>query len=104
MSIGPTGGIPANAAGLPLAQAKGATDHDLQDLALRQRATYYSEKADIAAGVGETDGENHEIADRDADGRLLGEPMPNSASPDKKNPPKSKDPTGECGNLLDLTG
>ena len=105
MSIGPMGGTPASAAGLPLAQTKGGeVDRVQQGLAAYKRQAYYADRAAVAAGVGETDGENHETADRDADGRLLWElgeearPMENVA------PQKGKDAKGESGNLLDLTG
>jgi hypothetical protein len=105
MSIGPMGGTPANAAGVPLAQTKGSEiDRAQQEVAARQRQSYYSEKADAAAGVGETDGEDHETAERDADGRLLWEPPDESTPAEKHVPPKSKDPTGQSGSFLDLTG
>jgi hypothetical protein len=105
MSIGPMGGTPAAAAGLPLAQTKGGeTDRVQQDLAAQQRQSYYAEMAAIAAGVGETDGENHETADRDAEGRLLWESSPEARRAGDNGPPKEMKSDGETGNLLDLTG
>jgi hypothetical protein len=105
MSIGPMGGIPAGAAGLPLAQSKGVeVDLAQQNLAAQQRQVYYSHRADVAAGIGETDGEDHETADRDADGRLSWTPAAETERKTKSVSPKSRDPLGQSGNLLDVTG
>jgi hypothetical protein len=105
MSIGPTGGLPASIAGLPAAQAKGSeVDRGPQELAARQREAYYAQEADDAANVGETDGEDHETADRDADGRLAWTPSPEAGRKRDHLPPNSRDATGQSGNLLDLTG
>jgi hypothetical protein len=67
------------------------------------------QKAENAAGIGETDGEDHEAEERDADGRRLweepvnsdGSPQSPQADPDA---PRSKDASGQRGNLLDLSG
>ena len=68
MSIGPLG-IPAGAAGTPLAQAKGSdVERVQQEVAEQERAISHEEKAETAAGVGEPDCEDHEAAERDADG------------------------------------
>ena len=105
MSIGPMGGTPASAAGLPLAQTTGGeSDRIQQDLAAHKRQLYYAQRADVAAGVGETDGENHETADRDADGRLLWESAAEARGKEHVAPPRGKDAKGESGSLLDLTG
>ncbi len=67
----------------------------------------YEQKAEAAAGIGETDGEDHQTDERDADGRRPWEFPPkkrNSAEDPAKQPPQSRDTTGESGNLLDLTG
>ncbi len=109
MSVGPLGGLAASAAGSPLAQAHGSeVDRARQDAAAQQRKVHSDQKAEDAAGVGETDGDDHEAEDRDADGRRLWEESPGSrkdatdaASPD---PPRPKDPSGASGNLLDLSG
>ena len=111
MSIGPLGGIAAGAAGAPLAQTTGPeTERAQQDSAAQQRQIQTNEKADAAAGIGETDGEDHETEERDADGRRLWEePPPGSEEPtdEETSPeeqPKSKDASGQSGNLLDLSG
>jgi hypothetical protein len=105
MSVGPMGALPASIAGLPTVQAReGNADRVAQELAARQRQSYYEGKADVAAGVGETDGENHETADRDADGRMEWEPPPAVRQHGPHVTPNSKDATGQSGTLLDLTG
>jgi hypothetical protein len=105
MNINPLGGA-ASAAGTPLAQTKGSgVERAHQEVGARRRQVYHERKAEAAAGVGEPDGEDHETADRDADGRRPWEDRPasekNDASPD---PPRSKDPSRQSGNLLDLNG
>lgn len=109
MSIGPAGGIIGSAAGSPLAQSKGSdTERALQDAAGQQRRISSEQKAESAAGIGETDGENHETAERDADGRRLWEgPQADggaSDSPSGESESQSKDSSGQTGNLLDLSG
>jgi hypothetical protein len=108
MSIGSLGSVAASAAGSPLAQAKGSeTERAEQDVGAQQRKVQSDQKAEAAAGIGETDGENHEPADRDADGRRPWE-FPAGNSPDAEpaaHPPRpSKDTSGQSGNLLDLSG
>ena len=105
MSIGPTG-IPAGVAGSPLAQTAGPeADRVEHALGARRRRVYHNRKAEAAAGVSEPDGEDHESADRDADGR-----QPCEAPPQRKRnasssaPRQSKDHRRQSGNLLDLTG
>jgi hypothetical protein len=105
MSIGPMGGLPASVAGLPTAQAKGSeVDRGPQELAAGQRQAYHAQKAADAANVGQTDGEDHETADRDADGRLAWMPADTARRKDDHAPPRSRDATGQSGNFLDLTG
>jgi hypothetical protein len=106
MSIGPLG-IPASAAGSPLAQTKGATMERAQgEVGAQRRAVYHEQEADAAAGVGEPDGEDHETtAERDGDGRRPWEDLPEpEANPASLVARQSKDPSQESGNLLDLTG
>jgi hypothetical protein len=105
MSIGPTG-MAASAAGTPLAQKKGsAIERAGEEVGAQRRQVYHDQKAEAAAGVGEPDGENHETAERDGDGRRPWEDPPGSKTaagrPDARH---SKDPLRESGNLLDLTG
>ena len=108
-------GLAGSAAGSPLAQTKGADpERALQDAGAQQRRIETDQKAEAAAGIGETDGEDHEAAERDADGRRLWEGPPEGeeeenaedsgrqdATPEQR---LSKDATGQSGNLLDLSG
>jgi hypothetical protein len=111
MSMGPVGGVAGSVAGSPLAQTKGSEpERSQQDSVAQQRHIQSAEKAEAAAGIGETDGEDHETAERDADGRRLWEPPPEPTdeqadeSSDPAEQRQSKDATGESGNLLDLSG
>ncbi|MBN2475714.1 MAG: hypothetical protein JXB62_13965 [Pirellulales bacterium] len=112
MSVGPLGGIAGSVAGSPLAQTQGSEpERASQDSASLQRRILSNEKADAAAGVGETDGEDHESDERDADGRRLWENPPEGGEADTQaedagaEPQRlSKDTTGQSGNLLDLSG
>ncbi|NLS91128.1 MAG: hypothetical protein GXX96_02970 [Planctomycetaceae bacterium] len=110
MSVGPLGGLPASAAGAPLAQSKGSdVDRTQQDSAAQQRRTQTDQKAESAAGIGETDGEDHATGERDADGRRLWEEMggPGNGDGSGENGAeqhRSKDPSGQSGSLLDLSG
>jgi hypothetical protein len=110
MSIGPTGGIAAGAAGAPLAQTSGSeVERAQQDAAGQKRQIQMDQKAENAAGIGETNGEDHETEERDADGRRLWEqsaeteqtPESPQADADAR---QSKDASGQRGNLLDLSG
>ena len=109
MSVGPLGGIAGSLAGSPLAQTSGSeTERARHDSGAQQRRIENDQKAESAAGIGETDGEDHEAADRDADGRRLWELPPDKDSPGDPNAPPPapgpKDPTGNSGGLLDLSG
>jgi len=112
MSLGPLGGIPASAAGSPLAQGKGAQiERTQQDEGDQTRRIEADEKAEKASGIGEADGEDHETAERDAHGRRLwGESPPREAadgSEEDRQAPKDRpgmDSSGHTGNLLDLSG
>lgn len=110
MSVVPLGGLLASAAGTSLAQSKGSdVDRTQQDSAAQQRRVQTDQKAESAAGIGETDGEDHAAGERDADGRRLWEQMPGGSEngPGQDNDPGrhgSKDPTGQSGSLLDLSG
>ena len=113
MSVGPMGGIAGSVAGSPLAQTQGAEpERARQDAGAQQRRIESDQKADAAAGIGETDGEDHETAERDADGRRLWEEPPPEGQdtedaerqPDSPQERLSRDATGQSGNLLDLSG
>jgi hypothetical protein len=105
MSIGPLGTV-VGAAGSPLAQMKGAETGRLQEeVGAQGRRVYHGRKAEAAENVGQPDGEDHETAQRDADGRRPWEDQPEPEN-DAHSPVarQSKDPSEQCGNLLDLTG
>lgn len=109
MSIGPLS-FAGSAAATPLAQSKGSdVDRAEQETAAQQREFQHDLKAEEAAGIGQTDGEEHETEDRDADGRRLWE-LPAKKAVGKTEAENaddangSRDATGECGNQLDLTG
>jgi hypothetical protein len=108
MSIGSLGGIANSVAGAPLAQTKGSeVDRAQQDANVQQRHVQNEAKADAAAGIGETDGQEQSSADRDADGRRpweqLGQPTPESNS-DEPPAARSRDASGQSGTQLDLSG
>jgi hypothetical protein len=111
MSVGPLGGIAGSAAGTSLAQSKGSdVERSQQDAASQTRRTQSNQKAESASGIGETDGEDHQTADRDADGRRLWEAPPEAGADetsDQNDHPEqapAKDTSGQRGNLLDLSG
>ncbi len=110
MSIGPTNPVVAGLAGTPLAQTKGSdVDRNQQASGSRQARDFSAQKAENAAGIGETDGQDHEAAERDADGRRPWQ-SPIQQSPESPETPAnarsspSKDASGESGSLLDLSG
>ena len=105
MSIGPTS-IPVGAAGSPLAQTAGPEADRVEHLlSLQRRRVYHGRKAEAAEGVSEADGEDHESAERDADGRPSCEaPPPREREAPSHATRQTKDHRGESGNLLDLTG
>lgn len=110
MSVGPSLGLVSSVAATPLAQAKGSDlEKQKTDAAQKQRQDDSVEKAEAAAGIGKTE-EESATSDRDADGRRpweIGPPEHQSAgeAPAESNaPPRSKDPTGQCGQSLDLSG
>ena len=112
MSVGPLGMI-GSAAGSPLAQGQGTdVNQTQQESANQARQTGLNEKAERAAGVGQTE-QDEGSSDRDADGRrpweLAGDAPADDQQPEDESngqgpDPRSKDPTGERGNQLDLSG
>ena len=109
MSIGPLGPI-VSAAGSSLAQSKGSElERTQNEVAGQERQTEVGRQAENAAGIGAADGENHETSERDADGRRLWEaPLGKRGRGDAfggaHEPPQAKDPTGQSGGQLDLSG
>ena len=112
MDVGPMSGMLGSAAGAPLSQTKGSeTERAQKDSVARQRQADSDAKAEKASGVGETT-EDQGVSERDADGRRLweqtqgkGEESPDDLNAAASEPPRqAKDPTGNSGNSLDLTG
>jgi len=115
MSIGPLSSIAGSVAGTPLAQTRGSEiDRAQQESTARELQARSVQRAEMAAGVGQADGDNHQTAERDADGRLLWEFPERPGGPDAGAPgtpgheePRSsraQDPTGQNGNIVDLSG
>jgi hypothetical protein len=108
MSIG-SFGFAGIGPGTILAQPAGDTDRAQHDSGAQQSQIHSDLKAEQAAGIGQTDGEDHETEDRDADGRRPWELPPKkkagtSTEEATDEQPHSKDPSGQRGNSLDLTG
>jgi hypothetical protein len=112
MSIIPTSGIVVSAAGIGLAQTGGLDAIRAQQAATaQQRHAESALRAEDTAGIAATDGEDQETNDRDADGRrqweFSGAQQHQSADQDAADsnvPHLPKDPSGESGNELDLSG
>ena len=109
MTFGPLGVI-GSVAGSPLSQAKGnEVDRAQQDAANQTRETKNDQRAEQAAGIGETE-QDEGASDRDADGRRLWEDpsgdkqTSTDEDQEQQHPPQSKDPTGQSGQHLDLSG
>lgn len=106
MSIGALGGIVGSVAGAPLAQTKGAeTERAQRDSAAAERAVDSSARSERAAGIGQAT-EDSASTDRDADGRRAWELPQQQADEGEEGQTKrpTKDPTGQAGQKLDLTG
>jgi|WetSurMetagenome_2_1015567.scaffolds.fasta_scaffold351269_2 hypothetical protein len=98
-------GAAAGVTGIPLAQAKGDVERASAEIGAQRRRMHHARKAEAAAGIGEPDGEYHEIADRNGDGRRPWEAPPAVAADDPpSDAPQSRDLCKESGNLLDLSG
>jgi hypothetical protein len=107
MSVGPLSSFAGSVAGAPLAQTKGSEAERAQyENAVQEGRVQSGNKAESAAGIGETDGKDHETAERDADGRRPWEIRHKSKPPDAAADEAAtvKDPSGQSGNLLDLSG
>jgi hypothetical protein len=111
MTMAPLGGILGSTAGAPLSQTAGTESERLQKDSLAQSRQFEAtEKAERAAGIGQTE-QDQESSERDADGRRLWEaPLENANNkPDMSAElslaaRQSKDATGQSGTQLDLTG
>lgn len=112
MSMGPLGGVVGSAAGAPLSQTAGAeTERAQKESSAQLRQVDANERSERAAGIGTTE-QDQESSERDADGRRLweapakkkesnGQPTSEDAEAQSR---QSKDPTGQSGTRLDLTG
>ena len=112
MSMGPMSGVVGSAAGAPLSQTSGSeTERAQKDASAHQRQVDTDKKAADAAGIGQTE-EDQGTSERDADGRKMWEGQPDGKSKEhagegqknQQQQSKAKDPTGNSGNELDLTG
>src|SRR5262245_19039976 len=107
-SLGIVGGLASTTAPQRAAETERA---ELQSVD-QARTTETAQRAENAAGIGQTE-EDSQTSERDADGRRLWEKPAHPKKPDRaaatSAPPDpashlSKDPTGSCGNQLDLLG
>ncbi len=110
MSMVPLSGLLSSSAGTALSQATGSdTERTQKEAAVQSRSADAEQHAEQSSGIGQTE-QDQEISERDADGRRLWE---NPAAAKKAATPmveteveerQSKDPTGQSGTKLDLTG
>lgn len=110
MSVGPMSGIVGSAAGAPLSQTAGSeTERSKREASATQRQVDNDTKAENAAGIGQTEGDEGP-SERDADGRRLweGDQTPKQKeqqqTADPEPPRQAKDPSGQSGGSLDLSG
>src|SRR5688572_8922561 len=103
-------GIVASAAAMPLAQTRGSeTERIRQETIVHERAVESTAEAESAEGIGTTS-EEQAADDRDADGRrpweigLVAPKNADDAAVDADSGQRAKDPTGERGSQLDLSG
>src|SRR5262245_44600007 len=111
MTMVPLGGILTSAAGAPLSQTAGSeTERAAKEALSQQRQADANNHAEQTAGIGQTE-HDQETSERDADGRRLWEApiekkkeAAKSAEEAASESRLSKDPTGQSGTRLDLTG
>jgi len=111
MTMVPIGGMLSSAAGAALSQAAGSeTERAQKESSTQQRIASADQKAADSAGIGHTE-QDQESSERDADGRRLWEQSPDgkkkTAATEAESEAlsrQSKDPTGQSGTQLDLTG
>ena len=102
-------GIASSLASSVLPQRASEADKVQRETTEQSRALDAAQSAASAGGIGETE-EDAQTSERDADGRRPWEqPAEATAKLEQTtnaNPgePASKDPSGACGNLLDLVG
>ena len=110
MSVGPFSGILGSAAGAPVPQSSSNDSERTGETRAQERKADSEKQAEEASGIGQTS-EDQQSSDRDADGRRLWEGDPRDASQQAEEPensstdnPRPKDPTGNRGGELDITG
>ena len=110
MTMVPLGGILTSAAGTALSQTAGSeTERAQKDALTQRRGVDADQHAERSAGIGQTE-QDHETSERDADGRRLWEgpvdpkKSQKTAAEVEAESRQSKDPTGQSGTKLDLTG
>lgn len=104
-------GIVATAAATQLAQTRSSEiERVSQETAIHERAMESTAEAEAAEGIGTTN-EEQPASDRDADGRRPWEMAPQEKGTDSANlsgettsSQRAKDPTGQAGSQLDLSG
>jgi hypothetical protein len=103
-------GIVGSMAGTQLPQRAAEADRTERQSVDQSRTTQADERAENAAGIGQTE-EDSQTSERDADGRRLWEKRQGKTQDSPIAPPAadaaavlSKDPSGACGNELDLVG
>ncbi len=94
-----------------MAQSQGPeTDRAQRESTVHQRGVQYDAKADQAAGIGQTDGEEQTTEDRYGDGRqpwqlpAAGEPATGADHQKQEKPSAPRGPSGTNGRLIDLSG
>ncbi|HEV3340849.1 MAG TPA: hypothetical protein VG125_10850 [Pirellulales bacterium] len=106
MSVGPTT-FSASLAAASLQTRGSETERVQHDIAAKERQAEGDRKAENAAGIGTAESDEG-VGERDADGRRLWERPPKRKDPTDEEPAAAdgqlKDPTGQSGSLLDLTG
>lgn len=108
MSIGSLG-IVGSLAGSPLAQKSPEADKVQKEATDRTRQTDAEARAESAAGIGQTE-EESQASERDADGRrpweITQRKKEDEAAPEAADGSTSaaKDPSGDRGSLIDISG
>lgn len=108
MNINPVAaGLAGAAASQQQAQATGDAARAQTDSSSQARQAATDLKAEMAAGIGQTDGEDHATSDRDADGRQVWHGRETEAQKEERqaaeDAARGRDATGAKGNTLDLT-
>jgi hypothetical protein len=110
MSMVPLSGMLSSAAGASLSQTAGSeTERAQKESLAQQRLLEANQHAEQTAGIGQTE-QDQESSERDADGRRLWEGPVEPKKTQKATADveaesrQSKDPTGQSGTQLDLTG